>query len=233
MPHAILLVEDDAATVRMVRPALEGEGLTLLVAGSGPAGERMVLAPPPPGAALGLAIIDIQLPGFDGLELCRRIRLRSTLPILLLTARSTDLDKVLGLGLGADDYLTKPFSPTELAARVKALLRRAYDYRAPAPAVLLGGPRLRLDPQRHQASLDGRVLELTVTEFRLLQTLLEHPGWAFTRDHLLDQVWGFTDAAGEDTVTAHISNLRRKLGPDGGALIRTVRGLGYAYEEDV
>lgn len=180
-----------------------------------------------------MAIIDIHLPGFDGLELCRRIRLRSLMPILLLTARSTDLDKALGLGLGADDYLTKPFSPTELAARVKALLRRAYDYRAPAPSPILGGPRLRLDPQRHQAVLDGTPLDLTVTEFRLLQTLMEHPGWAFTRSHLLDQVWGFTDEAGEDTVTAHISNVRRKLGPDGGALIRTVRGLGYAYEEDL
>ena len=233
MTHAILLVEDDEATVRMVRPALEGEGFALVVATSGPAGERMALGDPRAGNAVGMAIIDIQLPGFDGLELCRRIRQRSTMPILLLTARSTDLDKALGLGLGADDYLTKPFSPTELAARVKALLRRAYDYRAPAPAVLLGGPRLRLDPQRHQAGLDSAPLDLTATEFRLLQTLMEHPGWAFTRSHLLDQVWGFADEAGEDTVTAHISNLRRKLGPDGNALIRTVRGLGYAYEEEV
>lgn len=231
----ILLVEDDPQTARMVRFYLEREGWAVVVAGESQAGETAFQRERP-----HLAILDIMLPGpstgsgglFDGLELCRRIRQHATIPILMLTARAEDTDKAIGLGLGADDYLTKPFSPTELVARVKALLRRAYHYSEPPRSRLLGGPRLQLDPTRRQATLDGRPLALTPTEFDLLHVLMANPGWAFARSHLLQKVWGYDDEAGEDTVTAHLSNLRRKLGPAAADLIRTVRGVGYAYQEE-
>jgi len=226
-PLHILLVEDEPQTAQMVRFYLEREGFAVSTAGGGPAGEIAFRTEPP-----HLVILDLMLPGFDGLELCRRIRQTSTLPILMLTARAEDTDKAIGLGIGADDYVTKPFSPTELIARVKALLRRAYQFNEPPRPTLLGGPRLQLDPARRQVMLDGNPLELTPTEFDLLQVLMTNPGWAFTRSHLLETVRGYDDAAGEDSITAHLSNLRRKLGPDSAHLIRTVRGAGYAYEED-
>jgi DNA-binding response OmpR family regulator len=223
----ILLVEDEPQTARVVRFYLEREGFAVAVATDGLAGETVFRR-----EQSHLAILDLMLPGpFDGLELCRRLRQQSTVPILMLTARADDTDKAIGLGIGADDYLTKPFSPTELVARVKALLRRAYQFSEPPRPAVLGGPRLRLDPARRQATLDGHTLPLTPIEFDLLQALMDNPGWAFTRGHLLEKVWGYDDKSGEDTVTAHISNLRSKLGPDGARLIRTVRGVGYAYQE--
>jgi len=223
----ILLIEDEPQTAQMVGFYLEREGFTVNVAGDGPAGETAFYSEQP-----HLVILDLMLPGFDGLELCRRIRQASTLPILMLTARAEDVDKVTGLGIGADDYVTKPFSPTELVARVKALLRRAYQFDEPPRPTLLGGPRLQLDPARRRVTLDGAPLELTPTEFDLLQMLMANPGWVFTRSHLLEKVRGYVDAAGEESITVHLSNLRRKLGPDGEDLIRTVRGAGYAYQED-
>lgn len=228
VPFRILLVEDERPTAQMVCFYLEREGITVHVAGDGPAGEIAFRAEEP-----HLVILDLMLPGFDGLELCRRIRQRSTLPILMLTARAEDIDKIVGLGIGADDYVTKPFSPTELVARVKALLRRAYQFDEPSHSTLLGGPRLVLDPMRRQVTLDGNLLpELTPTEFDVLQVLMAQPGWVFTRSHLLEKVRGYDDAAGEESITVHLSNLRRKLGPEGARLIRTVRGTGYAYRED-
>ena len=225
-PLHILLVEDESQTAQMVRFYLEREGFVVSLAIDGPVGEAAFRADQP-----HLVILDLMLPGFDGLELCRRIRQTSTLPILMLTARAQDTDKAIGLGIGADDYLTKPFSPTELIARIKALLRRAYQFNEPSRPTLLGGPRLQLDPARRVVTLDGSPLELTPTEFDLLHVLMANPGWAFTRGHLLEKVRGYDDAAGEDSITAHLSNLRHKLGPDGMRLIRTVRGAGYAYEE--
>jgi DNA-binding response OmpR family regulator len=225
-PFRILVVEDELTAAQMVQFYLEREGFAVRIAKDGPAGDTSFQESPP-----DLAVLDIMLPGFDGLELCRRIRRHSNLPILMLTARAEDTDKAIGLGIGADDYLTKPFSPTELIARVKALLRRAYQYNEQARPTLLGGPHLQLDPARHQVTMDGRPLDLTTTEFELLHTLMANPGWAFTRNHLLQKVWGYDDEASEDTVTAHISNLRRKLGPQGARFVRTVHGVGYAYEE--
>ena len=223
----ILFVEDEPQTVRMVRFYLEKEGFTVLAATDGPTGESAFRQEQP-----HLAILDIMLPGFDGLELCRRIRQQSTAPILMLSARSEDTDKAIGLGIGADDYLTKPFSPMELVARVKALLRRVYHYSEAPRSPVQGGPRLQLDLASCQATLDGQPLTLTHTEFELLRVLTTNPGWAFTRSHLLQKVWGYDDEAGEDTVTAHVSNLRHKLGPDGAQLVRTVHGVGYAYQEE-
>ncbi|GAB4198348.1 MAG: response regulator transcription factor [Roseiflexaceae bacterium] len=223
----ILIVEDEIQTSRMVRFYLEREGFGVAIAASGTAGELAFRQQSP-----ALVILDLMLPEFDGLELCRRIRQQSAVPIMMLTARSEDVDKAIGLGIGADDYLTKPFSPTELVARIKALLRRAYQYsEVPRPTVL-GGPQLMLDPARRQVTLNGQPLELTPTEFDLLQVLMGNPGWTFTRSHLLEKVWGYDDPSGEDTVTAHMSNLRRKLGPQGATFIRTVRGAGYVYQEE-
>jgi DNA-binding response OmpR family regulator len=222
----ILLVEDEPQTAQMVRFYLERDNFPVTVAGNGPQGEEYFQRQPP-----HLAILDVMLPGFDGLELCRRIRQHSAVPVLLLTARAEDTDKAIGLGIGADDYLTKPFSPVELTARVKALLRRAYQYNEPPRSAVLGGPRLLLDPTRRQVTLDGNFLDLTPIEFDLLKALMTNPGWAFTRSHLLQEVWHYQDEAGEETVTAHLSNVRRKLGPEGANLLRTVRGVGYAYDE--
>ena len=230
MPYHLLLVEDDPSAAEMTAFYLRQEGFGVTTAADGPTAVQLFAASKP-----HLAIVDVMLPGFDGFELCRRLRHESNLPILLLTARTTDADKAAGLGFGADDYLTKPFSPTELIARVKALLRRAYQYTEPAPAVppLLGGSRLQLDVGRHVAFFDGRALPLTQLEFQLLHALMQNPGWPFTRQHLLEQVWGYAEPLGEETVTVHISNLRQKLGADGPSLIRTIRGVGYAYEEGV
>ena len=228
MTFKILLVEDETKTAEMVRFYLERENFTLFTAIDGSAGEKTFLQQQP-----DIAILDIMLPGaFDGLELCRRIRQNSTGPIIMLTARAEDTDKVIGLGIGADDYLTKPFSPTELIARVKALLRRAYHYSDPLVPATLGGPRLKMDTNRREVKFDGQIMELTPTEFNLLQILMGNPGWAFTRSHLLEEVWGYSDEAGEETVTAHISNLRQKLGMTSATLIRTKRGVGYAYQEN-
>ncbi len=228
MTFRIIIVEDEEQTTKMVRFYLEREGFTVITATDGPAGESAFRQQQP-----DLAILDIMLPGtFDGLELCRRIRQDATVPIIMLTARAEDSDKAIGLSIGADDYLTKPFSPTELIARVKALLRRAYHYNEPLAPATLGGPRLGLDPNRRQVIFDGQTLELTPTEFNLLQVLMSNPGWVFTRSHLLEEVWGYSDEAGEDTVTTHVSNLRQKLGAAGTLLIRTSRGVGYAYQED-
>ena len=167
----ILLVEDEAPTAQMVQFYLEREGFRVVIAGDGPAGEASFQQTKP-----DLAILDVMLPGFDGLELCRRVRQRSNLPILMLTARAEDNDKAIGLGIGADDYLAKPFSPTELIARVKALLRRAYQFNESPRPLLLGGPRLQLDPARHQVTLDGRPLDFTATDHRRPTGSLRTPG---------------------------------------------------------
>lgn len=225
--YRILLVEDEVKTAQMIRFYLEREGFSVIEAGDGPTGESVFISEKP-----HMVILDIMLPGFDGLELCRRIRQNSTVPILMLTARSEDTDKAVGLEIGADDYLAKPFSPTELAARVKALLRRGYQYNETVKPTILGGPRLQLDVDRHQVKLDGQLLKLTTTEFDLLEVLVTNPGWVFTRSHLLEKIWGYNDKDGEETVTAHISNLRRKLNDKNAKLIQTMHGKGYAYQED-
>lgn len=222
----ILLIEDDPQTAQMVRFYLERENFAVIIANDGLSGEKAFRQHLPQ-----LVLLDIMLPGIEGLELCRRIRRKSATPILMLTARAEDTDKAIGLDIGADDYLTKPFSPIELIARVKALLRRAYQYNDTPQPAFLGGPRLRLDPARRIVTLDKKPIDLTPIEFDLLHILMANPGWAFARSHLLEKVWGYNDEAGEETVTVHISNLRRKLGPDGSVLIRTVRGIGYAYQE--
>lgn len=176
-----------------------------------------------------LVLLDLMLPDLDGLDVCRRIRQEESLaevPVIMLTARGDESDKVLGLELGADDYLTKPFSVKELVARIHAVLRR----RAPAEEtrVLSLGP-IRIDPDKHEVLVDGRPAELTATEFRILHFLASRPGRVFTRDQILDHLWGHDKIVVDRTIDVHIRNLREKLGPAAG-VIKNVRGVGYKVE---
>lgn len=233
----ILLVEDDQRMAQMVTLYLEQEGWDVVHIINGLDAVTQFGAINP-----SLLILDVMLPGLDGVEVCRRVRQQATVPILMLTARLSDVDKAVALGTGADDYLTKPFSTTELIARIRALLRRAYEFNQPDPTSdlisasatprYLGGPRLRLFPEEHQVTFDGVRHDLTPLEFDILHLLMEAPGWVQTRAQILQTVWGYApDAAGEDTVTVHVNNMRRKLG-EAGTFIRTVRGVGYVYEEE-
>ncbi len=169
-----------------------------------------------------VVVLDIGLPGIDGFEVCRRVRARSDVPILMLTARDEEADRVVGLEIGADDYVPKPFSPRELVARVKAILRRSEHH--DRPALLELGP-VRVDREAREARVDGRELELTAKEFDLLAMLIENTGIVLSRERLLEEVWGMAYPGGTRTVDVHVAQLRRKLGvPE---LIRTVRGAGY------
>jgi DNA-binding response OmpR family regulator len=225
----ILVVEDERDLNNLVRRHLEDEGHRVVQAFDGLAAVQAAQA-----ERLDLVVLDWMLPRLDGLEVCRRVRRESIVPILMLTARSEEIDRVLGLEVGADDYLTKPFSIRELLARVRAILRRVELMRAEgggseedAPPALSAGP-LRVDLGQHAASLDGRAVELTPKEFDLLVLLLRHPGRAFSRDYLIEKVWGY--AAGSDrTVDTHVLRLRKKLGPVGDR-IETVWGLGYRFK---
>lgn len=186
-----------------------------------------------------LLVLDLMMPGLDGLELCKTLRARgSSTPILMLTAKSTELDRVLGLELGADDYLTKPFSLAELLARVKALLRRADLLRAaqagaPSQASVLRNGELEILPVKRQAHMRGQALDFTALEFDLLLHFAQHPGHVFSRGQLLNAVWGYTHDGYEHTVTTHINRLRAKLEADPlrPELILTVRGAGYKMRE--
>jgi DNA-binding response OmpR family regulator len=173
-----------------------------------------------------LVVLDLMLPGLDGLEVCRRIQRDRPVPVLMLTARGEEADVLVGLGVGADDYMTKPFSPRELVARIKALLRRVERRPAPAGEAVRVGP-LQLDPQTRRVTVEGEPVHLTPTEFDLLRVLAARPGAVLSREPLLAEVWGWRDGSGQRTVDSHIRGLRRKLGAD---LVRTVHGIGYALE---
>jgi len=226
----ILVAEDERDMNNLVRRHLEEEGHRVLQAFDG---ERATLTATQEHP--DLVILDWMLPRLDGLEVCRRIRHTSIVPILMLTARSEEIDRVLGLEVGADDYLTKPFSIRELLARVRALLRRVeLDYAGKAAGsaapVLQAGP-LRVDLAAHAVSVDGRPVELAPREFELLALLMRHPGRAFARDYLMEKVWGY-DALGSDrTVDTHVLRLRKKLGAVG-ERIETVWGLGYRFARE-
>lgn len=225
--ETILLIEDEQKLARIIARELEAEGYHVIHAADGWQGLELQ-------AELGpdLIILDWMLPGLDGLEALRRIRQGSAVPVLMLTARSEEMDRVVGLEVGADDYLTKPFSMRELVARVRALLRRLAhvqqildgDRQGSRTTLHYGG--LRLDPEGYTATLDGRPLDLTRTEFELLHFLLRHPGRAFSRAYLLDAVWGQHYVAGDRSVDNAVLRLRRKLG-DLGEAVETVWGVGY------
>lgn len=226
MSGKILVVDDEAKIVKLVRSYLEQAGFTVVEAGDGQSALIQARREKP-----DLVVLDLGLPGMDGLEVARTLRRgagseRET-PIIMLTARIEDTDKIVGLELGADDYVTKPFNPRELVARVRAVLRRTTGA-APAVETLRAGALL-LDMGGHQAILDGRPLDLTPTEFELLAVLLRTPGRAFTRLELLDRVQGDAYEGYERTIDAHIKNLRAKLGDDPRRprYIQTVFGVGY------
>jgi DNA-binding response OmpR family regulator len=214
----VLIGEDEAPIADLERLYLSREGFGVHVESDGQAVLDAARRLHP--VAL---VLDIGLPTMDGLAVCRALRAAEDwTPVLIVTARGDEVDRLIGLELGADDYLTKPFSPRELVARVKAILRRSEP---PAPKTLTAGP-VTVDVDRRQVSVSGRPVELTATEFSLLAFLLRRPGQVYDRDQLLAQVWGYEASAGTRTVDVHVAQLRAKLGP--GAPIRTVRGVGYA-----
>ncbi|WP_214408191.1 response regulator transcription factor [Pseudonocardia lacus] len=220
MTGLVLVVEDDPAIADLVGRYLRRDGFGVHVERDGPGGLAAA-------GRLGpvAVVLDVGLPGLDGVEVCRRLRAAGDhVPVLFVTARDDEVDRVLGLEMGADDYVTKPFSPRELVARVRAVLRRSGP-RPAADAELALGPVV-LRPGSRRVSVDGRAVALTATEFDLLAHLLAAPDRVFTREQLLGAVWGYATGAGTRTVDVHVAQLRAKLGP--GAPIRTVRGVGYA-----
>jgi DNA-binding response OmpR family regulator len=218
----ILVVDDEAKIVKLVRSYLEQAGFAVVEAGDGQTALIQARREKP-----DLVVLDLGLPGIDGLEVARTLRRERETPIIMLTARIEDTDKIVGLELGADDYVTKPFNPRELVARIRAVLRRTSGA-TQAPEILRAGG-LELDAGGYQATLDGRALDLTPTEFELLSVLLQNPGRAFTRLELLDRVQGDAYEGYERTIDAHVKNLRAKLGDDPRhpRYIQTVFGVGY------
>jgi DNA-binding response OmpR family regulator len=215
----IVVVEDEAELADAIAARLRSDGHSVTVAGDGPAAVQAVATIQPEAV-----VLDLMLPGFDGLEVCRRIQRDRPVPVIMLTARGSETDLVVGLEVGADDYLSKPFSMRELTARVRALLRRADRSASEAGAILRAGP-VEIDVPKRRARRDGEAIGLTVTEFDLLAYLLTTPGVVRSRDELLAEVWGYRDGAGPRTVDSHVRSIRRKAGAD---VIRTVHGLGYA-----
>jgi DNA-binding response OmpR family regulator len=228
MAQDVLVVEDETDIRNLVVFHLVREGFRCRTATTGAEALREVRAHPP-----DLVVLDLMLPELDGLEVCRRLRAdpgTAALPIIMLTAKADEVDRVVGLEMGADDYLIKPFSPKELVARIRAVLRRA---RAPAPLSTLHGGGLVLDAARHTVSVAGAPVVLTPKEFDLLQALMEAAGRVLSREWLLDRVWGYTRAGEIEsrTVDVHVRRLRAKLGEEG-RRIATVKGIGYRFEAD-
>lgn len=222
MNRKILVVDDDRKTVDLIKLYLEKDGYRVLAAFDGQQALELARQKRP-----DLIVLDLMLPQVDGLDVCRILRAESGVPIIMLTARTTEEDKLLGLDLGADDYVTKPFSPREVVARVKAVLRRSQPH-APPQEIKVG--ELVLDLDKYEVRCRGQVVELTFTEFRLLSILAQHPGRVFTRMQFLDQVQGEAFEGYERTIDAHIKNLRQKLSPLGCHCVTTVRGVGYKLE---
>jgi two-component system response regulator RegX3 len=221
----ILLVEDEAAITEPLAAALEREGFSTSVVGT--AGEALASAD---RLAPDLVLLDIGLPDGSGFDVCRVLRGRSTTPIIMLTARGEEADRVAGLELGADDYVVKPFSAREVVARVRAVLRRAESPGSPADGAIEIGA-LRVDATRHAAILDGKDLELSRKEFDLLWTLISHAGRLLTRERLIEEVWDMNWFGSTKTLDVHISSLRKKLAddPSDPTYIHTVRGVGFRF----
>ncbi len=225
MGERILIIDDERSVHDVARAYLERESYEVVSAIGGRDGLALSRALRP-----SLVVLDLMLPDLSGLEVCTEIRRESEVPIVMLTARSSEDDRINGLDLGADDYLAKPFSPRELVARVRALLRRAGGGGASAERVLsFDHGRLCLDPDRHQAVVDGRRIELTPSEFKLLLTLARTPGRVFSRFELINRVQGHDYEGYERTIDAHVKNVRRKVEPDPGSprWLQTVHGVGY------
>ena len=224
-PVATVLVVDDEPIVRdVVVRYLQRDGFDTLVAGDGDTARELIERTPPQ-----LVVLDVMLPGTDGLALCRWIRSRGDLPVIMLTARGEEADRIIGLELGADDYVTKPFSPRELAARVQTVLRRAAP--ATSTAARLVFDDLAIDPRTREVERDGEALRLTAKEFDLLFFLASNPRQVFSRDQLMGRVWGYEAAVDTGTVTVHIRRLRAKIerDPSNPRHLETVWGVGYRF----
>lgn len=227
MTGRILVVEDDPGIARAVKAYLEREGFEVNVETDGLPALHLALAEAP-----ALIVLDWMLPDLDGLEFMKQLRQEQRTPIIMLTARTEENDRILGLEFGADDYVTKPFSPRELVARVKAVLRRTEGTVQGNPDMLVTGP-LVIDLVKHTVTCGGVPLELTVLEFNLLHTMASQPGRVFSRDELLSRVWGADFVGVDRVVDVHVSHLRRKLGddPEVPTLVLTVRGVGYTLAD--
>jgi DNA-binding response OmpR family regulator len=227
--QTVLVVDDEAAIAEAVRARLDSEGYRVLVAADGPQALETAERERP-----DLVVLDLMLPGMDGLEVCQQLQRERWVPVLMLTARTEEDDKVAGFAVGADDYLTKPFSLRELAVRVRAILRRVERIATPPSTEPLVRGGLALDPARRRVTVDGEDVQLTPLEFEILHTLALDPGVVFTREQLMDRVWGYRDYAGGRVVDSHVARIRRKIGEDGNEprFVRTVHGVGYAFRED-
>jgi two-component system response regulator VicR len=228
--HSILIVEDERAVARGLEYGLNSEGFKVLWAKSGQEALELVFGEDP-----HLILLDIRLPDFSGFDVCRRLRSEGyRQPILMLTARDEEMDKVLGLELGADDYIVKPYSLREVVSRIRAQLRRAYgELAVPLNGEILRFGRVEIDMERLQVTRQGKPIDLTPTEFRLLRHLASHPNRPFGRDDLIEAVWGYDSDIGNDrTVDVHIRHLREKLedDPANPRWLVTVRGIGYKFE---
>jgi DNA-binding response OmpR family regulator len=225
--QTILVVDDEPRIATLARDYLEHAGFAVVTAGDGPTALATVRQRRP-----DLVVLDLGLPGLDGLDVTRQLRRDSSIPIVMLTARDDELDKLLGLELGADDYVTKPFSPRELVARVRAVLRRAE--RPPEAGETIRAGDVTLDVPRMRAEVAGKAVDLTPTEFQLLATLAARPGRIFTRAQLLDAVRGVTFETYERAIDSHVKNLRRKVEPDPRRprYVLTVYGVGYRFADD-
>ena len=223
----VLVVDDETRIVELARDYLEHAGFAVITASDGPSALTAVRVRKP-----DVLVLDLGLPGMDGLDVARTIRRDSTLPIIMLTARDDELDRVLGLEIGADDYVTKPFSPRELVARIRAILRRVDRQDQPGDRIDVAG--VAIDIARMRVSVAGRSVELTPTEFQLLVTLARQPGRIFTRSQLLDAIHGVAFESYERAVDAHVKNLRRKLEADPARprYVLTVYGVGYRFAEE-
>jgi two-component system, OmpR family, response regulator ResD len=225
----ILVVDDERSIREVLAQYLKAAGFAVIEAADGAAALTLAAASPP-----DLVVLDLMLPGIDGMEVCRRLRAEGTIPILMLTARTEEEDKLAGFGIGADDYVTKPFSPREVVVRVQALLRRVEAFSVPAMVLddTLRIADLVIRPQLRQVERDGELLDLTAKEFDLLHFLADHPRQVFSRQQLLNQVWDIGYYGDASTVTVHICRLREKLEIDAARPrhLRTVWGVGYKFE---
>lgn len=224
MGETILLVEDDRDLSDLVTAYLRNEGFTVAQSFTGNEAIEKAKQHPP-----SLALLDIMLPELDGIEVCRQIRASSHAPIIMLSAKNTDMDKLLSLGMGADDYMTKPFSLPELTGRIRAHLRRYTVYDKEQITRIYG--TLIIDPKAYTATLDGNPVPLTSKEFQLLDFLSAHPGQVFTKSQLMDEVWGYNEYVDENTIAVYIGRLREKLTKEHAHHIKTVWGVGYKWDE--
>ncbi|MEM7173383.1 MAG: response regulator transcription factor [Pseudomonadota bacterium] len=231
--QSILIIEDDPNIASLVERYLQVEGFATTIALDGRSGLALAAQARP-----RLVVLDLMLPELDGWEVCRELRRRSNVPVLMLSAREDETDRIVGLSLGADDYVVKPFSPRELVERVKAILRRSERWHSPEPEEkeqsrsLQIGP-LRLEPEKHKLTLKGRYVSLTPSEFKLLHCLMAAPGRVFSRDELLDQLYDDGQAVVDRVVDVHIGKLRKKIEPDVATpvFVETVHGIGYRFAE--